>query len=108
VWYLILAPLPDPVYGLLGRKHFTVRKSSFRRSEFPRRQLLGISLNSDNLIAFIAALTLLSVLLKHAAYLLHQLFELPHPVLPEAMDAFLLEARYDLIGDSPHFPPSLR
>ncbi len=60
------------------------------------------------LVALVAALTLPSVLLlKHAAYILHQALELPHPLLPEVNSAFAFDARYDLIGYSPHFPPSL-
>jgi hypothetical protein len=49
----------------------------------------------------VAALTLRSVLLKHAAYILHQSFKLPHPFLTKLLDAFVLYARYDLIS----YPP---
>jgi hypothetical protein len=58
--------------------------------------------------ALVAALTLRSVLLKHAAYILHQFFELPHLSLTETTSTSLLEARYDLISYPPHLPSSLR
>ena len=51
---------------------------------------------------------MLSVLLEHAAYVLHQVFELPHPLLAEATDAFLLYVPYDPFSKPAYLPPSLR
>ncbi len=53
-----------------------------------------------------SASTLVSVLLEHAAYILHQSFELPHLSLTKLLDAFVLYARYDLICYPPHLPSS--
>jgi hypothetical protein len=49
-----------------------------------------------------------SVLLKHAAYILHQFIELPHLFLTKLLDAFVLYARYDLISYPPDLPSSFR
>src|ERR687885_839841 len=49
-----------------------------------------------------------AVLRKHAAYILHQSFELPHPFLAKLSDAFVLYARYDLVPYPPPLPSSLR
>ena len=55
-----------------------------------------------------AASTLRSVLLEHAAYILHQCFELPHLSLTKLLDAFVLYARYDLVRYPPPLPSSFR
>jgi len=47
-----------------------------------------------------------SILFKHAAYVLHQYFELSHPLLAETTGTVLLHARYDLVRYPPQFPSS--
>ena len=50
--------------------------------------------------------SLRAALLEYAAYFHHQGFELPHPFLTEPSDAFVLNARYDLISHPPSLPSS--
>src|SRR5215212_4358408 len=57
-------------------------------------------------LAFFSALCF--VLLEHAAHLLHQGFEPPHPFLTKLLNAFVLYARYDLICYPPPLPSSFR
>ena len=59
-------------------------------------------------VALMAVSILRSVLLKHAAYILHQFIELPHLFLTQPLDAFVLYARHDLISYPPQLPSSLR
>jgi hypothetical protein len=73
--------------------------------EFCELRIDGVLRSS---VALMTLSILRSVLLKHAAYILHQFIELPHLFLTKLLDAFVLYARYDLISYPPHLPSSLR
>src|SRR5687768_9875487 len=77
----------------------------FLEDRFCELRIHGVLRSS---VALMAVSILRSVLLKHAAYILHQFIELPHLFLTKLLDAFALYARYDLISYPPRLPSSFR